>query len=168
MRRRLYRQDLAWAGFILVIAAALGVLQHWPLVRVSWEGGLEARLEQMRSQRRQLNFQGVRTVNLAQAYALFQQGRTLFIDARDADDYAELHIPGAINLSPQGLKQAGAGELAKIPKDREILVYCAQVSCDAALTVAEKLQAMGFTRVQAFMAGFRAWDEAGYPADTGK
>ena len=34
--------------------------------------------------------------------------------------------------------------------------------------VAEKLQALGFTRVMAYIGGFRAWDEAGYPADTGK
>jgi rhodanese-related sulfurtransferase len=34
--------------------------------------------------------------------------------------------------------------------------------------VAEKLQAMGFTRVEAFLGGFRAWDEAGYPVDTSK
>ena len=48
------------------------------------------------------------------------------------------------------------------------LVYCGQVSCDLALQVAEKLQALGFTRVTAYIGGFRAWDEAGYPADTGK
>jgi rhodanese-related sulfurtransferase len=48
------------------------------------------------------------------------------------------------------------------------VVYCGQVSCDLALKVAEKLQALGFTRVMAYVGGFRAWDEAGYPADTGK
>jgi rhodanese-related sulfurtransferase len=56
--------------------------------------------------------------------------------------------------------------LAGIPKDQEIVVYCSQASCDLSLEVAEKLQALGFTHVQAFMGGFRVWDEAGYPADT--
>lgn len=168
MKRLLGRQDLAWAGFILAVAATVGILQHWPLVRLSWEGGLGPYLDKMREQRREMLFQGLKTVNLSQAYAFFQEGRTLFIDARKADEYADLHIPGAINLSPEELKEGGAGRMAAFPKDREILVYCGQISCDAALIVAEKLQALGFTKVVVFMTGFRAWDEAGYPADTNK
>jgi rhodanese-related sulfurtransferase len=67
------------------------------------------------------------------------------------------------------MAEAGLGEkVVGLNKDREIVVYCGQVSCDLALKVAEKLQALGFTRVTAFIGGFRAWDEAGYPADTGK
>jgi len=65
--------------------------------------------------------------------------------------------------------EAGLAEkVAGLARDREIVVYCGQVSCDLALKVAEKLQSLEFTRVTAFMGGFRAWDEAGYPADTGK
>jgi rhodanese-related sulfurtransferase len=60
------------------------------------------------------------------------------------------------------------GKVKGLARDREIVVYCGQVSCDLALKVAEKLQSLGFTRVTAFIGGFRAWDEAGYPADTGK
>jgi rhodanese-related sulfurtransferase len=66
------------------------------------------------------------------------------------------------------LGEGGAGLPADVPKDRPIVVYCGQVNCDAALKVAEGLQALGFTRVSAFLGGFRAWDEAGYPADTNK
>ncbi len=168
MRSRLFWQDLAWAGFILGLAAALGLLQQWELMRISWQGGLEARLAQMRDQRREAKFQGVKTVSLAQAYTLFQQGQTLFIDARESAEYGELHIPGAINLAPRDLEQGGNAKMAGIAKERDILVYCGQVSCDAALTVAEKLQTLGFGKVAAFLGGFRAWDEAGYPAETSK
>ena len=163
-----WRQDLAWAGFILGLAVLFGLAQQWGLVRQSWQGELAARLEQVRSQRRQKQFQGVKTVNLAQAYALFQEGRALFIDSRPPEEYAELHIPKALNISPSMLKAGGAEKVAGLAKDREIVVYCGQVSCDLALQVAEKLQALGFTRVTAYMGGFRAWDEAGYPADTSK
>jgi rhodanese-related sulfurtransferase len=165
---RVWRHDLAWAGYIVGLAVLVGLIQQWPLVRLSWQGQLTSRLEQMRSQRRQVQFQGVKTINLAQAYAMFQQGRVLFIDARPADEYAELHVPKALNLTLSMLKADGAKKLAGIAKDREIVVYCSQASCDLSLEVAEKLQALGFTRVQAFMEGFRAWDEAGYPADTSK
>jgi len=168
MRRRLLRQDLAWAGFILGMAAFFGLLQHWDLVRTSLRGELASSLEKIRAERRQEQFQGVLTLSLEQAYRLFQQGQTLFIDARPGEEYAELHIPGAINLPPESLGESPPPPLADIPQDRQIVVYCGQVSCDTALKVAEKLQALGFTQVRAFLAGFNAWDQAGYPADTSK
>jgi|WetSurMetagenome_2_1015567.scaffolds.fasta_scaffold260994_2 rhodanese-related sulfurtransferase len=165
---RVCRQDLAWAAYILGLALLIGLLQQWPLVRQAWQGELAPRLEQARSQRRQQQFQGVQTINLAQAYAIFQQGKALFIDARPPDEYAEIHISQALNITPNMLDNGGAGQMAAFPKNREIVVYCSQESCDLALKVAEKLQALGFSRVMAFAGGFRAWDEAGYPADTSK
>jgi len=165
---RAWRQDLAWAGFILGAVLLLGLMQQWELVHRSWRGELVSHLEQVRDQRRQKQFQGVKTVNLAQAYARFQQGQALFIDARPADEFNELHVPKALNLTPDMLEAGGAEPVAGLAKDQEIVVYCGQVSCDLALKVAEKLQAMGFTRVTAYIGGFRAWDEAGYPADTSK
>jgi rhodanese-related sulfurtransferase len=163
-----WRQDLAGAGLILGLAMLIGLVQQWPLVQQSWRGELANFLEQARQQRRQEQFQGVKTVNLAQAYVLFQQGQALFIDARPADEFAELHVSKAINITPD-MEAAGLDEkVAGVAKEREIVVYCGQVSCDLALKVAEKLQALGFTRVVAYVGGFRAWDEAGYPADTGR
>ena len=164
---RVWRQDLAWAGFILGAAVLFGLVQQWPLVRQSWQGELAPLLSQVRDQRRAEQFQGVKTVNLAQAYALFQQG-SLFIDARPADEFNELHVPKSLNITPDMVEAGVAEKVAGLARDREIVVYCGQVSCDLALKVAEKLQSLGFTRVMAFMGGFRAWDEAGYPADTGK
>jgi rhodanese-related sulfurtransferase len=167
MTRR-WRHDLAWAGFILGVGLLFGLMQRWPLVVQSWRGELAAKIEQRRVQRREHEFQGVKTINLAQAYALFQKGQALFVDARPPEEYAELHIPRALNLYPSLLEQGGADQVAGIAKDREIVVYCDQVNCDLSLRVAEKLQALGFTRVTAYVQGFRAWDEAGYPADTSK
>ena len=164
---RVWRQDLAWAGFILGAGLLLGLMQHWELVHKSWQGELSPLLSQVRDQRRAEQFQGVKTVNLAQAYALFQQG-SLFIDARPADEFNELHVPKSLNITPDMVEAGVAEKVAGLARDREIVVYCGQVSCDLALKVAEKLQSLGFTRVTAFVGGFRAWDEAGYPADTGK
>jgi rhodanese-related sulfurtransferase len=164
---RVWRQDLVWAGVILGAGLLLGLMQHWELVHKSWQGQLSPLLSQVRDQRRAEQFQGVKTVNLAQAYALFQQG-SLFIDARPADEFNELHVPKSLNITPDQVSAGLAEKVADLARDREIVVYCGQVSCDLALEVAEKLQSLGFTRVMAFMGGFRAWDEAGYPADTGK
>lgn len=165
-RRGLLRQDLAWAAFLLVLAAAFGLAKHWPLVNLSFQGKLVAHLEERRAHRRQAQFQGVRTLNLAQAYELFQKGQSLFIDARKPEEYAELHITGAVNLSPEKLQKPDNPALSGIAKERQIVVYCAEAHCDIALKVAEKLQSLGFTQVAAFLGGFKGWDEAGYPVDT--
>ena len=168
MLRRFIRGDLAWAGFILLVAAAFGLFHHLPLVRLACKGELRAHLVHMRTERRQVKFQGVKTVSLDQAYALLNRRQALFIDARPAAEFMELHIQGAVNLTPEMAEKGETQALTAVAKESRIVAYCGQVSCDAALKVAEKLQALGFTQVSAFLAGFRAWDEAGYPVDTGK
>ena len=166
MMARRWRHDLAWAAFILGVSACLGVLQHWSLVRLSFKGELPRHLEQFRAQRRESQFQGVKTVSLTQAHALWQEGQTLFVDAREPQEYQELHIPGALNLTPETLEKEGERAVAGVAKDRRIVVYCGQAACDAALKVAEKLQSLGYTQVLAFIEGFRVWDEAAYPVET--
>lgn len=165
---RALRQDLAWAGIIALLAVSMGLWQQWCLVHLAWSGRLAPLIEQQREARRRAEFQGVLTLNLSQTYKLFQEGKALFVDARNPEEYAELRIPGAINLPPALLDQEGARAVNTIPKDRRIVVYCGHESCDAALRVAERLRTLGYTEVEAFIGGFRAWDEAGYPADTGK
>ncbi len=167
MIRRLVWEDLAWAAFILVLAALFGLSAHWGLVRLSFKGELTSFLDKERAARREAKFQGVKTVSLAQAYELFQQG-ALFVDARKPEEYAELHIPGAVNLDHWKLDLEGPQGLEGVEHTRPIVVYCSQVQCDASLKVAEKLQSLGYKEVTAFLAGFNAWDQAGYPADTAK
>lgn len=166
--RHTLRQDLAWAGTILLLASACGLLHQWGLVRLAWKGNLPAYLETQRERRVQARLQGVKTLNLIQAYDIFQKGQALFVDARSPDEYAEMHIPGAVNLPPETLEKEGVKALRSIPADREMVVYCGMLSCNAALNVAEKLESLGFKRLSVFLGGFRAWDEAGYPADTSK
>jgi rhodanese-related sulfurtransferase len=167
-RPHLFRRDLGWAAFILGAAALIGLLHHWQLVQISWRGELRPYLEKRQAQQRQVVFQGVKTVNLEQAHTIFQEGKAMFVDARPPEEYGELHIPGAVNLTADALGNGLPPAVAGVPRDRPLVVYCGQVSCDAALKVAEGLQSLGFTQVTAFLGGFRAWDEAGYPADTSK
>ena len=94
LSRRLVAQDLAWAGVILLLAAVVGIGQQWRLVRLSLNGALASHLEEQRQQRRQVEFQGVKTLNLAQAYAIFQGGQALFVDARDPKNTPNCTLPG--------------------------------------------------------------------------
>jgi len=168
MNRVTWRRELAWTTGLLCLAVILGFMCHWPLVQASLRGNLTALLDQKRQERREVQFQGVRTLDLAQAHQTWQEQRALFVDARKAEEYQELHVQGAVNVPPETWAELSSSELMKMVKTRELVVYCSQESCDDALKLAKKLEAAGFTRVMAFTGGFRAWDEAGYPADTSR
>jgi len=168
MTRVTWRRELAWTISLLGLAVILGLMFHWPLVQASLRGNLTALLDQKRQERREVQFQGVKTLDLAQAYQIWQEQKALFVDAREAKEYQELHVQGAVNVPPETWEGLSASELMKMDRMRELVVYCSQESCDDALKLAKKLRAAGFTRVMAFTGGFRAWDEAGYPADTSR
>ena len=168
MTRLTWRRELAWVIGFLSLAVILGFMFHWPLVQASLKGNLTALLDQKRQERREVQFQGVRTLDLAQAYQIWQEKRALFVDARKAEEYQELHVQGAVNVPPETWPELPSSELMKMAKTQELVIYCSQESCDDALKLAKKLRAAGFTRVMAFTGGFRAWDEAGYPADTSR
>jgi rhodanese-related sulfurtransferase len=162
--------DLLWAGYLLLLAIVFSLAYQWPMVKVSWQGKLTSFLEDIQEHRRVTEFKGVPSVSLEEAQELWKGGETLFLDARDADDYAELHIPKAINipldkLSKSELKNTG---ILGLPRDRRIVVYCARKQCHASLKEAKYLQSLGFTRVMAFLDGFQAWDEAGYDVDSSR
>lgn len=168
MTRITWHRELFWAIGLLGLAVILGFMFHWPLVQASLRGNLTALLDQKRQERREVQFQGVKTLDLAQAHQIWQEKRALFVDARKAEEYQELHVQGAVNVPPETWPELPASELMKMAKTQELVIYCSQESCDDALKLAKKLRAAGFIRVMAFTGGFRAWDEAGYPADTSR
>jgi rhodanese-related sulfurtransferase len=163
---RVLRNDLLWAGYLLILAVFFGLFYQWPLVKMAWRGELVAHLDKMREQQRKVEFKGVPTVKLEEAHDLWRQGETLFLDARSPREFAELHIPKALNLPLAQLSDIQSTGILGFPRDRRIVVYCAKVQCNSALKVARHLQTLGFRRVMAFLGGFQAWDEAGYEVDT--
>lgn len=68
----------------------------------------------------------------------------LVIDVREQDEFNAGHLNGAMNL-PLGLVIRGATELADVPKDTELLLYCR--SGGRAGVALEALAKQGFTNV---------------------
>lgn len=159
---------IIWALIILLISAGLGLWFHWPLVHQGFKGELAGQLKQWHGEQRQLRFEGIRTVNLQQAYEWHSKGKALFIDARKPEEYKELHIAEAVNITPEMAEKQVPESLRRTPLNQPIIVYCGHEECDLGLRVAELLQAQGFSKIMAFMGGFRVWDEAGYPVDISK
>lgn len=162
------RRDGKWLALLAAATFLIGAAWQWPLVAASWRGNLEGALAQARAARRLQEFQGIKIIDLTETHAVWQQGQALIIDARPHQDYQELHIPGAVNLPPE--KWADLDRLPLVAgwdRQQSLVVYCSQESCDDALKLGRRLQSLGFAKIMAFTGGFRAWDEAGYPVDTG-
>jgi rhodanese-related sulfurtransferase len=47
----------------------------------------------------------------------------VIIDVREPDEFATGHVKGALNIPPSRL-MSGAKQLADVPKDASIVVYC--------------------------------------------
>ena len=68
------------------------------------------------------------------------------MDVRRADEFAEGHIPGAINIANEDILSAEPAELPD--KDQVIYVYCR--SGNRSKQASEKLAAMGYTNIVEF------------------
>lgn len=62
------------------------------------------------------------------------------IDVRAAEHYAKGHVAGAVNMNPKEMWDAAT--LAKIPSDRQVVVYCYTGQTAAQVTMA--LRALGY------------------------
>jgi rhodanese-related sulfurtransferase len=84
------------------------------------------------------------------------------IDAREPDEFAAGHIPGALSIPPSEF-------LGKVPdlvnqrlsRDLPMVVYCTGGNCDASKLVAMRLIDLGFGQTYVYEDGFTGWTKAG-------
>ncbi|MBR6635370.1 MAG: lipoprotein [Clostridia bacterium] len=88
-----------------------------------------------------------RQINMDEAVALMQEeSGYIILDVRRPDEFAEKHIPGAVNIPNETI---GTAEIYALPdKDQLILVYCR--SGNRSKQASEKLVALGYTNVVEF------------------
>jgi molybdopterin/thiamine biosynthesis adenylyltransferase/rhodanese-related sulfurtransferase len=90
--------------------------------------------------------------------ALLASGAPLrVLDVREADEFSEGSIPGAV-LLPRGKLELQVEAL--VPRDAHVVVYC-QSGARSALA-ARTLQELGYREVQSLAGGFGRWSDAGY------
>ncbi len=160
------KHDLTWAAGLVLLGLALGLVTQWGVIQHGLQGTLELQIAAVEKEEAARRLAAIRTYTLDQALARHQEGRTLFIDAREPDEFRELHIERALNIPASQISaKFVAAALAGVALDHPIVVYCGSVDCHASLRVAEFLQKLGYTQVGVYEGGFRAWDEAGYPVD---
>jgi rhodanese-related sulfurtransferase len=90
------------------------------------------------------------------------------IDVRSSEGYAAATttIKGAIHFKVRKLKYRLAyPPLKNLPKDREIVTYCACPKDEASIAAAQILRASGFTRVKVLQGGWLEWLRANGPVE---
>ena len=94
------------------------------------------------------------SISMEEAKEVFATpGDYIILDVRRADEFAEGHIPGAINVANEDI---GAEQPAELPDlDRVIYVYCR--SGRRSKEASAKLAAIGYTNIYEF-GGILDWD----------
>ncbi len=106
----------------------------------------------------------VREVNVDEARRKLESGKARIIDVREESEWAAGHARGAQHLG-KGVIERDIEE--RVPdKNAELILYCGG-GFRSALS-ADSLQKMGYTNVASMAGGWRAWQAAGAPVDTGK
>ena len=90
---------------------------------------------------------GYRRITMSEAAKMMKDEKDyIILDVRRPDEYAEGHIPGAINVPNEAI---GTAEIAELPdKSQLILVYCR--SGRRSKEAAGKLANLGYTNVAEF------------------
>lgn len=86
-------------------------------------------------------------------------GNVVLVDVREPNEYAEGHIPGAVNIPIRTL----AKNLDKLPKDKPVVVYCRTGHRAGMATAA--LQLLGYSSVRNFTPAIMGWQKAGEPIE---
>ena len=93
------------------------------------------------------NSLGYKQITMSEAVKMMETEKNyIILDVRRADEFAEGHIPGAINVPNE---EIGTAEIAKLPnKSQLILVYCR--SGRRSKEASEKLVKLGYTNIVEF------------------
>ena len=84
--------------------------------------------------------QGMEPVNREDLLKRVIEGGVTVLDVRPVDEYRAGHIPGALSVPLDRLKEI----LAKLPADQEIVAYCRGPYCVLAVQAVEVLRQEGF------------------------
>ena len=90
------------------------------------------------------------------------------IDVRSSEGYANSNntMKGSIHFKLRKLKSRLAfPPLKDLPKDREIVTYCACPNDESSIEAAQILQASGFKRVRVLQGGWQGWLKANGPVE---
>ena len=106
----------------------------------------------------------VREVSVDETRKKLEAGKAKVVDVREESEWAAGHVRGAEHMG-KGVIERDVE--ARIPdKSAEVILYCGGGFRSA--LAADNLQKMGYRNVASMAGGWRAWQEAGAPVESGK
>ena len=84
----------------------------------------------------------------------------VILDVRSSEGYLEGHVPGAINIPFEELPR----RLKELPKSREIISYCWDVTCLLCTKASYILASKGY-KAREMIGGIESWRKAGFPIE---
>jgi membrane protein DedA with SNARE-associated domain/rhodanese-related sulfurtransferase len=133
-----------WAVVAAVAGLALAVAMKW------WE------------RRRFYKLLRLARISVQELRRLIDDGSPpAIVDVRTTRSFAAQHIPGALRMTIAEVDE----QLANLPRDREIVLYCTCPNEASAARVARVLMDRGFTRVRPLEGGLDCWIAEGLPVE---
>lgn len=105
-----------------------------------------------------------RQVDFPEVHQIWKQEKAVFVDTRSAANFRRGHIPSAVNVPVNRVKQ----NLPVLPTDKEtfLITYCGDIECPNAYQLMNVLLGHGYRNVKFFPRGLRGWQALGYPLET--
>jgi rhodanese-related sulfurtransferase len=94
---------------------------------------------------------------------LVSKTRVTLVEALPEGSYAKGHLPGAINIPHDKVRERAASMLPD--RSALIVVYCANTPCQNSAIAARSLDALGYTNIAEYVEGKQDWVEAGLPLE---
>jgi rhodanese-related sulfurtransferase len=112
-------------------------------------------------------------IDINQAQLEFEVGGSVFVDARDPDEYLCGTIPGSINIPFENLPEGDLGKyfdsvLSGSSHDPTLVVFCSGEECDLSLHLGRNLRHYGYGNVLIFFGGAREWEKSGLEVERKK
>ena len=99
-------------------------------------------------------------VSVAELAGRIREGLVTVVDVRPSEEYAAGHLPGAINLPVSKIDE----QLARLPRDREVVAYCRGPFCVLSYDAVAELRKRGL-KARRLETGFPEWKVAGLPVE---
>jgi rhodanese-related sulfurtransferase len=93
---------------------------------------------------------------------LVAQGRVQLVDVMPAEDYKKEHLPKAVNIPLERLRNDAA---RRLQREEAVIVYSRNYQCDLSARAAWHLESMGFHEVYRYTPGMADWQSAGWPTE---
>jgi rhodanese-related sulfurtransferase len=105
-------------------------------------------------------------IPLQKAHELWEGGGTLFLDARNPEDFEAGHIAKALNFPAERFEEYYPKLGPMLSSEAPVVVYCDGTECELSHRLAKQLHDVGSTNVHMLYNGYSSWKGAGFPLET--